>query len=89
MSLMRRPSAVDISGFLDASRELPLSYGPPGIVRHGPDAGRFDEQVVRVGRGRADFERSRAAGQRLERRCDAFTIPRPVTGAGSSRARPT
>jgi len=61
MFLMRRPSIVDIPRFLDASRELPLSYGPPGIVRHESDAGRFDEQIVRVGHGRADFERSRAA----------------------------
>jgi uncharacterized protein (UPF0548 family) len=38
-----------------------LSYGPPGIVGHKPDVGRFDEQVVRVGHGRADFERSRVA----------------------------
>jgi uncharacterized protein (UPF0548 family) len=52
---------ADITRFLDASRELPLSYAPTGIVRHKPDAGRFDEQVVRVGHGPADFERSRAA----------------------------
>ena len=40
---MRRPSTGDITRFLDASRELPLSYAPTGIVRDRPEAGRFDE----------------------------------------------
>jgi len=61
MFLMRRPSMADITRFLDASRALPLSYAPTGIVKEKPDTGRFDQQVVRVGHGRADFERSRAA----------------------------
>jgi uncharacterized protein (UPF0548 family) len=58
---MRRPSAAEISRFLDDSHQLPLSYGPTGIVRYPPGLGRFDEQVVTIGRGDADFERARVA----------------------------
>ena len=61
MFLMRRPSAAVIDRFLDRSRQLPLSYGPTGIVRDPSDAGRFDEQVVTIGHGEADFERARIA----------------------------
>jgi uncharacterized protein (UPF0548 family) len=59
--LLRRPSRREIERFLDRSQGLPLSYGPTGIVRHRPAAMRFDEQVVTVGRGQADFERARDA----------------------------
>jgi uncharacterized protein (UPF0548 family) len=61
MFLTRRPSAAVIEGFLDASRDLPLSYKPVGIVRHAAIDGRFDEQVVVIGHGDEDFERARAA----------------------------
>jgi uncharacterized protein (UPF0548 family) len=61
MFLMRRPSPAAIERFLDRSRQLPLSYGPTGIVRHPSGTGRFDEQVVTIGHGNADFERARAA----------------------------
>ena len=61
MFLIRRPSTAEIGGFLEHSRHLPLSYGPAGIVRQTPDAGTFDEQVVAIGHGGADFERARAA----------------------------
>lgn len=57
---------ADIARFLNVSHELPLSYAPIGIVRHTPEAGRLDEQVVRVGHGQADFERSRAALRAFE-----------------------
>jgi uncharacterized protein (UPF0548 family) len=59
--LIRRPSAAEIDRFLDHSRQLPLSYGPTGLVRHPPGAGRFDEQVVTIGNGAAAFERARIA----------------------------
>jgi hypothetical protein len=59
--LMRRPSAAEISRFLDDSHRLPLSYSPAGIVRHPSGVGRFDEQVVTIGRGDGDFERARVA----------------------------
>ncbi len=61
MFLVRRPSRAEIERFLDSSHALPLSYGPIGIVQHGPVAGRLDEQVVTIGRGEEDFERARAA----------------------------
>jgi uncharacterized protein (UPF0548 family) len=63
MFFMRRPSAPAIDRFLDASRSLPLSYGPVGIVRETakPGHGRIDEDVFTIGRGDDDFERARAA----------------------------
>lgn len=61
MFLARRPSMEHIERFLDRSRDLPLSYGPTGIVRHRPERGRFDEALVRIGHGDGDFARARAA----------------------------
>jgi uncharacterized protein (UPF0548 family) len=58
MFLARRPSAHDIDRFLDASRGLPLSYGPPGVVRERNAGVRLDEQVAVIGHGRGDFERA-------------------------------
>ena len=63
MFLLRRPTPREIERFIDRSHGLPLSYGPTGIVRHRP-AKRFDEQVVAVGRGEADFERACGALER-------------------------
>jgi uncharacterized protein (UPF0548 family) len=61
MFLARRPSLETIERFLRDSRDLPLSYGPTGIVR--PETARrgIDEWTVAIGHGRADFERARAA----------------------------
>jgi len=59
--LLRRPTTREIERFVDRSHGLSLSYGPIGIVRHPPGVDRFDEQVVTVGRGEADFERARVA----------------------------
>ena len=59
--LIRRPSSTEIDRFLDHSRQLPLSYGQTGIVRHSSGAGRFDEQVITIGNGAAAFERARLA----------------------------
>jgi uncharacterized protein (UPF0548 family) len=39
---------------------LPLSYSPVGIAA-GKGVGRFDETLVAIGRGKAAFERARAA----------------------------
>ena len=61
MFLIRRPSPSDIDRFLDRSRDLPLSYGPIGVVRRPSDGGRFDEQDVTIGHGAVDFERARLA----------------------------
>ena len=58
MFLLRRPTRREIERFLDRSRGLPLSYRPTGIVRHRPAVEQFDEQVVTIGRGEADYERA-------------------------------
>ena len=61
MFLTRRPTAATIDRFLDRCRDLPLSYAPVGVLGKRPGAGRFDEQVARIGHGPADFERARRA----------------------------
>jgi len=61
MFLLRRPSARDIDCFLDASRDLPLSYGSPGIVADRSPLFRFDEQAVVLGHGRDDYQLACAA----------------------------
>jgi uncharacterized protein (UPF0548 family) len=58
MFLLRRPTRREIERFLDRSRGLPLSYRPTGIVRYRRAGDRLDEQVVTIGRGEADFERT-------------------------------
>jgi uncharacterized protein (UPF0548 family) len=61
MFLARRPSRGAIDRFVRNSRELPLSYGPIGIV-NGETPGRdLVEAIVTIGRGRADFDRAKAA----------------------------
>jgi uncharacterized protein (UPF0548 family) len=55
---MRRPSSAEIDRFLNRSHDLPLSYGPTGIVRRPSVAYRLDEQVVTIGHGEADFARA-------------------------------
>ena len=61
MFLARRPSRDAISRFLRGSHDLPLSYGPIGIVRDGAARKGLDEETVAIGRGSADFARARAA----------------------------
>jgi uncharacterized protein (UPF0548 family) len=61
MFLARRPTPHKIDRFLHDSQDLPLSYGPIGIVTSATDHRRLDEATVAVGRGVADFERARAA----------------------------
>jgi uncharacterized protein (UPF0548 family) len=69
MFLLRRPSSGEIERFLSESRDLPLSYGSPGIlatdVRLSASAqvkrGRRDEVVVPIGEGAGDFARAREA----------------------------
>jgi len=61
MFLARRPSREAIDRFLLDSQELPLSYGPIGIVRSETARPGFVEALAAIGRGQADFERARAA----------------------------
>jgi uncharacterized protein (UPF0548 family) len=59
--LALRPSPEQIDRFIRASDRLPLSYEPVGIVRSEPVGRPFDEAVVTVGRGAADFVRAQRA----------------------------
>jgi uncharacterized protein (UPF0548 family) len=61
MFLARRPTQNVIDRFLRESQDLPLSYGPIGIVRTRTAGLDLDELTVAIGRGQADFERARAA----------------------------
>jgi uncharacterized protein (UPF0548 family) len=61
MFLARRPTRNVIDRFLRESQDLPLSYGPVGIVRARTAGQHLDELAVAVGHGQADFERARAA----------------------------
>jgi len=60
MFLARRPTRHVIDRFIRESQDLPLSYGPVGIVTR-PAGQPLDELAVAVGHGQADFERARAA----------------------------
>ena len=61
MFLARRPTRNVIDRFLRESQDLPLSYGPVGIVSAWTAGQHLDELAVAVGHGQADFERARAA----------------------------
>lgn len=61
MFLARRPSSETIERFLRESRDLPLSYGPIGILQTETPLRNLDEEKVAIGHGRADFDRARAA----------------------------
>jgi uncharacterized protein (UPF0548 family) len=61
MFLAQRPSASAIDRFLCDSQELPLSYGPIGLVSGETARHDLDEEVATIGRGDTDFERARAA----------------------------
>ena len=61
MFFVRRPSQEAIHRFVRDSQELPLSYGPIGIVNGETPCRDLDEAIVTIGRGRTDFDRARAA----------------------------
>ena len=61
MFLARRPSRETIDRFLRDSQDLPLSYGPVGIVSAERARQGLDEAIVAIGRGETDFARARAA----------------------------
>jgi uncharacterized protein (UPF0548 family) len=61
MFFLRRPSPQTIDRFLRASQDLPLSYGPAGLLDGDIVRGTRDHAAVMIGRGRGDFERARAA----------------------------
>jgi uncharacterized protein (UPF0548 family) len=61
MFLFSRPSSQVIGRVIAETRELPLSYGPVGLVSSPPTGFDIDETDVVIGNGKADFERARAA----------------------------
>jgi uncharacterized protein (UPF0548 family) len=61
MFFARRPSREVIERFVRDSNDLPLSYGPAGLVSDEVARQGLDELVTVIGRGRADFDRARAA----------------------------
>jgi uncharacterized protein (UPF0548 family) len=61
MFFARRPSPLRIDRFLRESQDLPLSYGPIGIVKADSAREDVEETAVVIGHGLADFERARAA----------------------------
>jgi uncharacterized protein (UPF0548 family) len=61
MFLARRPSREAIDRFVRDSQELPVSYGPIGIVNGETPCRDLDEAIVTIGRGRMDFDRAKAA----------------------------
>jgi uncharacterized protein (UPF0548 family) len=63
MFLTHHPTRDAIERFITGSRRLPLSYGPVGIVTAAAGRRPIVEAVGTIGRGKADFERARAALQ--------------------------
>jgi uncharacterized protein (UPF0548 family) len=61
MFFLRRPTDRDIERFVQASRDLPLSYEPVGSARQRRPGFEFDEHVAVVGQGDAAFARAKAA----------------------------
>jgi uncharacterized protein (UPF0548 family) len=67
MLLWRRPSEDDIRAFIAAQARLPFSYPDVGATRGDPPAGyTVDRNRVRLGSGRAVFERAAAALRRWQ-----------------------
>ena len=59
--LIRRPSWCAVERFIHESQALPLSYDPIGLADNPAAHWNVDESVVAIGRGRADFDRAKAA----------------------------
>ena len=55
MFLARRPSPQDVDRFLQAARDLPLSYDRIGLAKHNPDGFSVDEEATIIGSGEAAF----------------------------------
>jgi uncharacterized protein (UPF0548 family) len=58
MFLVGRPPPHDIEGFLEVSRDLPLSYGPVGLARENLRGFDVDEQVTTIGSGQTVYRRA-------------------------------
>ena len=60
MFMVRRPSPATIDRFLRDSENLPLSYGPAGLLNTSAPH-ELDVTTLVIGHGSADFERARTA----------------------------
>jgi uncharacterized protein (UPF0548 family) len=58
MFSVRRPSQSAVDGFLESSRDLPLSYSPVGLARKSPPGFDVDEQLSTIGSGEAAYRRA-------------------------------
>jgi uncharacterized protein (UPF0548 family) len=61
MFFLRRPSAPHIERLIAQSQDLPLSYGRVGLAQRPTQEFDADTTAVVIGKGRADFDRARAA----------------------------
>lgn len=61
MFLTRRPSPDEIKQFLEASQNLPLSYGPVGIAAKSPRGFKVDEARAIIGHSAEAFVRAKQA----------------------------
>ena len=61
MFSVRQPSQRDVDRFLEASRDLPLSYSPVGLARGNPIGFDVDEHRAIIGAGEAAHRRAIAA----------------------------
>jgi uncharacterized protein (UPF0548 family) len=61
MFFLRRPLDTEIERFVASSRDLPLTYAPVGLARHGAAGFAIDELATVIGSGDAAFARARTA----------------------------
>jgi uncharacterized protein (UPF0548 family) len=59
--LLHRPTESQIEAFIDASRDLPLSYQPVGLAKQPVSGFKVDTASAVIGRGPNAFERARQA----------------------------
>lgn len=84
MFYLRAPSDDRILALLDGLRDAELTYAPQGSTRedlsHAPTGFVLDRYGVELGRGRAVFDRARAALSRIENYPPSFTriVRRPT-----------
>ncbi len=61
MFLVQRPSPAAVERFLEAAREMPLSYDPIGLARGRPPGFTLDEHALVLGVGDGTFTRATRA----------------------------
>jgi uncharacterized protein (UPF0548 family) len=61
MFLLHRPTADQVTRFIDESRALPLSYAPAGLLHAEATGFKVDEHVAVVGSGASSFPKAVAA----------------------------